>query len=221
MFKSLIRFLRLIISESSGPEEISRIPTWFFRSSFATEDAYENFVACLGPRSGTIVQWQEDAIDGTEAGLWAYAAGSASAEERWNLGQLYEEDEDEEDEGGTVNVSFGLVSLLFWLLIVGMAQDLGQVIPSLLVSTFLDVAPDVFVNRGNQSEPAAVELLWSISQITLLVYGTLLRHSSSSADAEENLRTVLNRMAPYFPFGANIDVKRDLKVRPRDSRLRP
>ncbi|KAG9049327.1 hypothetical protein FS837_010646 [Tulasnella sp. UAMH 9824] len=98
--------------------------------------------------------------------------------------------------------------------------DLSQLIHSVLVSTFLDVAPGVFTARDaigsrSTSQSAEIDLLRAIGELALSIYGPLLRAEGSgkletSAQVGAKARLVLEKLAVYFPFGTRDDVPSDV-----------
>lgn len=90
----------------------------------------------------------------------------------------------------------------------------------LLVSTFLDVAPDVLMpdsRAGGTDMETKTELIWTVGELASLIYGSVLRSETEGPPearkiAQEGLQTVLARMSTYFPFGSQLDVKREVKV---------
>ncbi|KAG8883076.1 hypothetical protein FRB99_004620, partial [Tulasnella sp. 403] len=220
IFKSLIKFLRVIIASSeSAPSSFDNtnprhIPIWFLRSSFVTEDAYHCFVNVLreGP-SHKVVTWQEEVDDAAEedgieqnAASWAFPW--TSNRDTWSLDDLQSDLKAEENED-TWGARFQPV------------LEIGKVVHSLLISTFLDIAPGIFISGTKAVHTGSiekeVEVLWAVGTLASLVYGSILRRSVEASAVEagrvyrENLKSILDRMAAFFPFGVELDVRRDLK----------
>ncbi len=128
MFKSLHRFVQVITSDQTTAE--SGFPTWFFRPSFKTEDAYECFAKSLSSRKeGTVVRWteevderaEEDGADGNAAS-WAFRGdidpstwSLAELDAAWDVDDDGEEGVVDEGEGKVIAVGRFVFTGDFWL----------------------------------------------------------------------------------------------------------
>ncbi|KAG9038755.1 hypothetical protein FRB95_014304 [Tulasnella sp. JGI-2019a] len=228
ILRSMARFLKITLggSDSSTTMEDGaacsprQIPTWFFRPSFLTENAYQCFVQAISPpppllASGRTVRWQPTRSElAEEDGTEENAVGSSlhprnlidPVNDSWMLEDLDITMRGEEQ-------SDAVDSALYVVL------KLSKIIHSLLISTFLDVAGGVAIpGRGGSGGGASdVELLWTVAELASLVYGPIIRSDdnalprASKVAAQTQLKLVLSRMTTHFPFGNDISVRRDIK----------
>ncbi|KAG8902207.1 hypothetical protein FRC00_000541 [Tulasnella sp. 408] len=214
--KNTLAFSSLTRSTDADADLNGGIPGWIFRPSFLTGDAFNCFTRALSrPKEhDTKVYWQAmtdelaeaDGADENGAG-WDLAwlddlkpSHSCTLEDLQVLDELEGKKSDE---------------YLHCL-------DLSQLIHSVLVSTFLDVAPGVFTARDaigsrSTSQSTEIDLLRTIGELALSTYGPLLRAEASgeldtSAQVGAKARLVLEKLAIYFPFGTRGDAPPDVNV---------
>ncbi|KAG8850568.1 hypothetical protein FRB96_009659 [Tulasnella sp. 330] len=222
----MARFLKITlvgmtnVSDTDEIRSLRQIPTWFFRPSFLTDDAYHRFVKSIStvispfPRT---VQWQPTRSDlAEEDGIEENAAGWTSTHDLTSLcnssqvsWMLEDLEEDRKRDGPIALLENGLNVVL----------ALSGVIHPLLVSTFLDVSGSVAMpsRGGGDGGETEVELLWTVTELASLVFGPIIRSddtvvpSASRLAAQAQLKLVLVRMTTHFPFGSDASIRRDNK----------
>ncbi|KAF7339386.1 Testis-expressed sequence 10 protein [Mycena sanguinolenta] len=199
VFQSLSTFLRHAVSSRRTPPDQSTpscIDTWYLASWFKTHEAYTVFDRLLHPRqtekSPPRRTWQAEAdlqFDGDTPCSYPLLRSIGSI---WTLEQL------SEILDGTDNSTSGGHGSAF-------VRHLARTLHSTLISTFLDCAPSVFSPNGSVDETQA-KLIVAGAEITSHLYSAILR-SEKDADQRSttcaDLKSILNYMAPYFPFKLN------------------
>ncbi|KIO28828.1 hypothetical protein M407DRAFT_22080 [Tulasnella calospora MUT 4182] len=212
--KNTLAFSSLAPSTDAGAEVNAVIPSWIFRPSFVTGDAFNCFIKAISRPKGhdSMAYWQAvtdelaevDCADENGAG-WDFAQlDDLTTSHSCALEDLQVLD------GSEGKKSDECIHCL----------DLSQLIHSVLVSTFLDVAPGVFMPRGpivsrSTSQCAEIDLLRTIGELAVSIYGPLLRAEGSdkpgtSAEVGGKARLVLEKLAIYFPFSTRSEVPLDV-----------
>ncbi|KAG8934272.1 hypothetical protein FRC01_004053 [Tulasnella sp. 417] len=200
VLSSLLRFVQNTLafslfdrSTDADAELSATIPRWMFRPSFVTEDAFNCFTEALSrPKEhDPTAYWQAVTDELAEADCADQDGAGLDFAQRTDL---------------WTSQSCALDDL----------QDLSQLIHPVLVSTFLDVAPGVFTPCGSVvprsgSQGAEIELLRTIGELALSIYGPLLRAGGNDKpdtliQVARNATVILEKLAIYFPFGTRGDV---------------
>ncbi|KIY62434.1 hypothetical protein CYLTODRAFT_361490 [Cylindrobasidium torrendii FP15055 ss-10] len=189
--RSLSTFIRTAISSTT----VGDSPRWFFASSFASSEAFNNFDRLLlSSDTAPSRQWQETYDD--ETANEDFVMNSPPTDVSDNaafLDKLLSTSHIGEDSSSPT----------------GFLNHLAQVLHSTLVSTFLDCSATVFSPAGNPPD-TELQLVLAVGEIARAIYGEILQDTVTSSTCLEELSALLGHMGPFFPFTPS--GRRDIKI---------
>ncbi|KAG8928396.1 hypothetical protein FRC03_012359 [Tulasnella sp. 419] len=215
VLRSLLRYVKIMADSTTWLDldtyvASGKIPTWYLERSFRTEEGYSAFLSLLGSnrRHYRLVGWKAEmppiSEDDSASNNCLNGYPPIDVMPRsWSLGevdQLLEKDDCDSN--------------------LALIVDLSQSLHHILIVTFLDIAPSAFMPPHSSRQEVGsietqIELLCTVGLLTSSIYGTILRRGSTDAvkaTASENVKNIMSRMAPYFPFGDGVPIRPDAQV---------
>ncbi|KAF8519064.1 hypothetical protein JB92DRAFT_2900438 [Gautieria morchelliformis] len=204
VLSSLSSFLRKAISSPLSQSESASV-FWFMASSFTTHTEFLSFCSLIHPRhdlvagsstnetewSHTIRQFNpEDFVGVFDCALGSRVSNEFSLSELGGVGQAVDM---LKSDFASTSQSSSTTSRM---------ARLAHTLHPILVSTWLDVAPSVFVADASGDETSAL-LAISVAQIAGCLYGTIFRDVDLAGDvrsiAFNDLTALLGYMSTYLP----------------------
>ncbi|KAI0034792.1 hypothetical protein K488DRAFT_77014 [Vararia minispora EC-137] len=187
VLRSLAKFFGVMLKEgvladpSSTILSSSTIPTWYLAPSFVSPEAYAAFDALFRPRKARTQVWKDEInYDAREDVFVAELAADLKGEASWTLQDLADLGAD-----------------------AGPSQKILRTLHPVLLSTYLDAAPNAFAPGAVPSE-IELSIVSAIADIYRTLYSALLRRPANTSvnlgTVLDDLHVLLGHMAPHFPF---------------------